>query len=264
MIPTFLFNISTTQGIPLNWHALFDVLAWVASGLTAWWVRRRWLSAAPTARTLPYLVSLIVGVCAGAYGLGTLNLWVAHALQSDPATAGMPTLGRSVLGALLGGGLSVEIFKRAAGYRESTGAVWALPFAVGVAVGRVGCQLAGLQDATFGTPTTVPWGIALEDGVVRHPVPLYEAAAMGLFAVMLALGLQSRRTWATKRGFALLALFYGLQRFGWECLKPLPAAVGPLSVMQVACLLLVAYGIWLWRSAGSGDGVERRGRMTTF
>ncbi|MCO4763243.1 MAG: prolipoprotein diacylglyceryl transferase [Myxococcales bacterium] len=218
-------------------HALFDILAWSLSAATAWWVRRHWLPATPTVRSLPYLASLIVGVCLGAYLLGSVNLLLA----------GQMRLGRSVLGALLGGSLTVEVYKRGIGLQASTGAIWALPFAVGVAVGRVGCQLSGLDDATFGIPSDVPWAIALADGIPRHPVALYESVMMGLFSIGLGWGLARRRVWATEGGFALLALFYGAQRFFWEGLKPFPQLLGPLSLMQLACLLLVGYGAWLWR-----------------
>ena len=49
--------------------------------------------------------------------------------------------------------------------------------AIGYAIGRIGCQLAG--DGDYGGPTDLPWGMAYPDGVVPtfekvHPAPLYE------------------------------------------------------------------------------------------
>jgi len=37
--------------------------------------------------------------------------------------------------------------------------------AIGVAIGRIGCYLAGLDDFTYGTPTALPWGHDFGDGV---------------------------------------------------------------------------------------------------
>jgi prolipoprotein diacylglyceryltransferase len=58
-----------------------------------------------------------------------------------------------------------------------------LPLAIGIAVGRLGCFFAGLDDFTYGTPTTLPWGHDFGDGIARHPVQLYESAAMAAFAI---------------------------------------------------------------------------------
>ncbi len=224
----------------MSWHALFDLLAWLSAGATGWWVRRRWLPAVPVGRSPAYLACLALGAAAGAYALGTANL----------ALAGQPRVGRSVLGALLGGALAVEAFKFAAGLRQPTGGPWALPFAVGVAVGRVGCHLSGLDDATFGVPAASSlaqsWAVDHGDGVLRHPVALYESLTLGSVALTLAWGLARQRPWATRRGFPLVVLVYALQRLGWEALKPFPPLVGPLSLMQLACVALAVYGLWLW------------------
>lgn len=52
--------------------------------------------------------------------------------------------------------------------------------AIGLGIGRIGCQLSG--DGDYGIATTLPWGMSYPQGVVPtqervHPAPLYEAAA---------------------------------------------------------------------------------------
>src|SRR5258707_11788923 len=64
-----------------------------------------------------------------------------------------------------------------------TGARFALRLAVGIAIGRIGCFLAGLDDFTYGTPTTLPFAHDFGDGIARHPVQLYESASMAAFAI---------------------------------------------------------------------------------
>jgi prolipoprotein diacylglyceryltransferase len=154
-------------------HALFDVIAWAAAAASLYWVTR-------TGRQFPasragdwrYIAVLVFGAGVGAVLLGTANLWLSQ----------QPGFARSIEGAIAGGILAVELYKRRAGISARTGARFALPLAVGVAVGRIGCFLAGLDDFTYGTPTAFPWGHDFGDGIARHPVQLYESAAMAAFA----------------------------------------------------------------------------------
>ncbi len=129
--------------------------------------------------------------------------------------------------------------------KGSTGAVFAGPLALGIAIGRWGCLFAGLADRTYGAPTRLPWGVDLGDGVPRHPVQVYESAAMLAFLGLYVAGLAARRDWAVRRGFYVFSIWYGAQRFLWEFLKPYPRLVGGLDLFQFVALGLIAYG-WLY------------------
>jgi prolipoprotein diacylglyceryltransferase len=176
------------------------------------------------------------GAGLGAYAFGTANLWLS----------GMPGVGRSIEGALAGGIVAVELYKRGAGIKARTGARFALPLAVGVAVGRIGCHFAGIEDFTHGTPTALPWGHDFGDGVSRHPVQLYESAAMAAFALVYVAQilkpqvLNRDRFWIGQ-GFYLAVGFYGLQRFAWEFIKPYGALIGPFTVFHLLSAALVIY-----------------------
>ena len=145
------------------------------------------------------------------------------------------------MGAIVG----VEIYKALRGVKGSTGGVFVGSFALGVVIGRLGCFFAGLADDTYGVPTRLPWGVDFGDGVFRHPVQLYESASMAAFLVFYLLALQGRRAWALRRGFYVMCIWYGTQRFLWEFLKPYPRLFGPFNVFHILCLGLVAYG-WLY------------------
>jgi phosphatidylglycerol:prolipoprotein diacylglycerol transferase len=82
--------------------------------------------------------------------------------------------GKTIVGALIFGLIAVELMKRYIGVRQSTGDLYAIPLALGIAIGRIGCFLTGLSDNTYGTPTTLPWAINFGDGIPRHPTQLYE------------------------------------------------------------------------------------------
>jgi prolipoprotein diacylglyceryltransferase len=215
-------------------HGAFDVLAWLTAGLAALWLTRVEKVTFPAVTTdLPYLAAILLGAGMGAYLFGTANMWLS----------GVPGLGRSIEGAVAGGIIAVELYKRAAGIRTRTGARFALPLAVGVAVGRIGCYLAGLDDFTYGTPTALPWGHDFGDGVMRHPVQLYESAAMAGFATVYVTAVRWRDPFVIDNGFYLAAGFYGAQRFGWEFLKPYGAVLGPLSLFHLLSLSILAYAI---------------------
>ena len=222
-------------------HQLFDVLAWSGGLGLGWWVQRRWLAAlpAPALRRHPlYFAAALTGAAVGAVGLGTLNM----------ALSGQAGVGRSVIGGLLGAILAVELYKACRGVAGSTGLVFVVPLAFGIAVGRVGCLLSGLDDFTYGTATDLPWGVDFGDGVVRHPVQAYESLAMLAWLAGFLAALSRGHPVMLRHGFALFVGWYGLQRFAWECLKPYGAVVGPLTVFHIACLGLILYsGLLIWR-----------------
>jgi phosphatidylglycerol---prolipoprotein diacylglyceryl transferase len=221
-------------------HALFDGLAWVTTAVLVVVLRRFFADLFPSsagARPRGYLIALIIGAGVGAYGLGTINSWLS----------GMEGFSRSIEGGLAGAIVGVELFKWRTGMSGRTAALFALPIAVGIAIGRVGCFLAGLEDFTYGTPTSLPWGHDFGDGILRHPVQLYEAGAMLVFALGYLPFLFRRDGWVLPNGFALFVLFYATQRFCIEYLKPYPDVVAGLTVFQVVCLAMVLYALVLLR-----------------
>jgi len=92
---------------------------------------------------------------------------------------------KTIVGGLIGGLIAVEIVKKIAGIRTPTGDLFAIPLCVGIAVGRIGCFLTGLDDGTFAVATTLPWGINFGDGIARHPTQLYEIVFLLVLAAVL-------------------------------------------------------------------------------
>jgi phosphatidylglycerol---prolipoprotein diacylglyceryl transferase len=224
-------------------HTIFDFLAWLSAALMGLWIQRRgWLSRTkrPTLSDHPgYFVALSLGAVAGAIALGGLNLGLAN----------RSPLGHSIAGAIFGGIIAVELYKRATGMTGSTGVRLVAPLALGVAVGRLGCFFSGLPDYTYGVSTTLPWGVDLGDGIVRHPVQLYESAAMLAFLAAFLAALAGQRAAVVRQGFYLFVAWYGTQRFVWEFLKPYPTLVGPLNLFHFVSIALVAYSIIMLRQS---------------
>jgi prolipoprotein diacylglyceryltransferase len=219
----------------IAWHTAFEVLAYFI-GVRLFLRERRRLA-------LPVLVdrdqSLWIGVAAifGAALGAKLGYWIEDPLH---AFAGFPDWrhlleGKTIVGALLGGLIGVECVKRAIGAYGSSGDAFALPLLVGIAIGRIGCFLSGLDDHTFGTPTSLPWGVDFGDGIPRHPTQIYEIVYLvALGAVMLHFRSRFRRTGDMFRAFMAAYLAF---RLAIDFIKPMPFAYfGFLSGIQLLCL----------------------------
>lgn len=218
-------------------HILFDVFAWLAALCSAWYLfhwrfQERIASISQRAGT-GYFVALTTGGLAGAFGFGTLNV----------VLSGQPGVGRSILGGLCGAILLIELYKVVKGIRGSTGAVLAIPFCIAVAIGRIGCFQAGLDDFAYGVESSLPWAIDFGDGIKRHPVQLYEAGTMLLVAAAILIGIWRESLWLEANAFYVAIFAYGLQRFAWEFLKPYATVIGQLNVFHVLCLALLVYSV---------------------
>ena len=138
-----------------------------------------------------------------------------------------------------------------------TGLAAASPaLAIGHAIGRIGCFLVGDD---YGTPTTLPWGIAFPEGlpptsVPVHPTQLYEAAALAVLAVVL---FRLRRTGASDR--LILGTYLGAAgtiRFLIEFVRVNAPVAGPLTLAQLWSLALISAGAILLSRRGA-EPVQR-------
>lgn len=220
-------------------HHIGDLLAWSGAFLGGAWLHRRYPGAVQrlARQTEPsYFIHLAIGGVIGAWLFGSLN-----SMRSD-----VPTLSHSIAGALAGGIAAVEWWKWQRDIRTSTGTPFVIPISIGVVIGRWGCLFAGLDDGTFGLPTELPWAVDLGDGVGRHPVQIYESAAMLMFLLVYVAALRAGRAWPLRIGFHVLIIVYAAQRFVWEFLKPYPPVVGVFNTFHFLMLGLMGYGIcWI-------------------
>ena len=216
-------------------HSLFDVLALLAALAVFRWVP----VPAPATPRQPwqahphYHAVASLGATAGAYLVGSANLWLT----------GIDGVARSIEGALAGGILAIETLKVLARIRGSTGLRFVAPLAAAIAVGRIGCYRAGLDDMTYGVTTTLLWGLDFGDGVPRHPVQLYESAAMALFLAAFLWSLRRGNALMLRAGFYIFIGVYAGQRFLWEFLKPYGTVIGPFNLFHLLSAALVAYAV---------------------
>lgn len=165
--------------------------------------------------------------------------------------------GKTILCGIVGGYFGVELAKWTLDITIKTGDTFAVPVAVGVAIGRVACFLGG---CCYGTPTSLPWGIPFAqsgDLLPRHPTQLYEAAFH--FALAGLLFLFQRRGWFDKQLIKLYILAYLLYRFITEFIRPEARLQFGLTGYQWACLALAPLFAWLWwRDSRSGEALAER------
>jgi phosphatidylglycerol---prolipoprotein diacylglyceryl transferase len=194
-------------------HFALETLAYFV-GARLYWQQARGTPQPPMGDRLLLLGCVLMGAL-----FGSKALHLAHHLdwlldQHDPQAW---LAGKSILGGFLGGTLGAEIGKQLIGWRPATGDGWVLPITVGLAIGRLGCQLSGTWDQTYGIPTTLLWGWDYGDGIARHPTALYE-----ILLVIIAWSL-TRLTMLQGHPGARFALFFGLYcliRLLLEFLKP--------------------------------------------
>ncbi|HIW31298.1 MAG TPA: prolipoprotein diacylglyceryl transferase, partial [Candidatus Paenibacillus intestinavium] len=170
--------------------------------------------------------------------------------------------GKTIVGGLLGGLIGVELMKKRIGITRSTGDDMTLPLIMGIAIGRIGCFLTGLDDHTYGTPTTWITAIDFGDGIPRHPTQLYEILFLLLLATLLlsykhqlrkrqSLATTSPKTLPNGAIFQLFMTSYLTFRFAIDFIKPTPHPYFGLNNMQIACLVaLIYYGSLLYQWIG--------------
>lgn len=147
----------------------------------------------------------------------------------------LETAGKTIIGALFGAYLGVEIVKPMVGLRGSTGDALALALPLALGIGRLGCLLGG---CCYGTPASFALSVHIA-GADRHPVQLYEAA-LDFALAGAVLWLRGR---VTRPGelFKLTLIGYAVIRILVDPWRGDPRIfLGPWSAVQLACAAGIA------------------------
>lgn len=204
------------------------------------------------ARVMDLGILVIVGALVGA----KLLLFVVefHHILEDPAF--IWTLLRSA--GVFYGGLLLAVVAAFWFMRRHRMPLWttcdafAPGIALGQAVGRIGCLLAG---CCYGEPTDLPWGVTFTDPIAAanvgtpldvavHPTQLYESGAV--LAIMgILLVLERRGRMFPGQLFWSYLLLYPLARFAIEFFRgdPRGTVFDLLSTSQFVSVLLIPLSI---------------------
>ncbi len=159
---------------------------------------------------------------------------------SAPSAAGLvPLGGRTVLGGILGGWLAVEYVKHRAAFRGATGDRFALPLAIALAAGRVGCTLRGCCEGVRIDATSPLARVSLAlHGEARFPAALVEGWFHGLAAIALVAA--TARDAAPGARLAIYLAVYAVVRFALERARDHPSIALGLTYYQLLAIALFA------------------------
>jgi phosphatidylglycerol:prolipoprotein diacylglycerol transferase len=213
-------------------HLFFELLAYALAGFVYWRHRRVRGDHVSTESRWALAAAAVVGAVFGS----RLLFWFEDPQRTLTQLTNLQYLagGQTIVGGLIGGWIGVEWQKRRIGIREPTGDLFAIPVALGAAVGRIGCFLSGLPDGTYGLPSSMPWAIDLGDGIPRHPTALYESAFM--FAAVWWL-MRIERKAARGEVFLGLITAYLAFRLVVDFWKPGVSLLAGLTAIQLACIV---------------------------
>ncbi len=144
--------------------------------------------------------------------------------------------GKTVLGGIAGGYLSVMLAKRLLGIRRPTGDLFAVAICAGEAVGRWGCFFGG---CCYGRPTHLPWAVWQHEAY-RHPTQIYlSLASLAILLMLLTLECRPQLSGTSRGNSSVL----------WHPLHPLPE--NTIFYVQGALYCVARFCIEFWRDNGS-------------
>jgi len=236
------------------WHPVFEAAAYVAGYLVFRHQRARQGDVIDESQRWTVLAGAALGALAGSRLLGLAEQWptVLAAYRAQRLLQLLITPGgKTIVGGLLGAWIGAEIAKKFSGIHSRTGDLFALPLCFGIAIGRVGCLVAGLADDTYGKPTSLPWAVDLGDGIGRHPVQVYEI----LFLTLLAFVVTSKRAMPQGARFRIFLTSYLAWRLAIDFLKPQPLVYG-LNLIQWSCVVGLIVLALDWRLGLAANAAE--------
>lgn len=143
---------------------------------------------------------------------------------------------KTVLGGLIGGLFGVELVKRIIGEKKATGDLFVYPIILSLIIGRLGCFSMGVYEETYGNETHFITGMNLGDGIMRHPVTLYEIIFL-IFTWIFIKAQSKKFTLANGAVFKIFLTSYFIFRFFCDFLKPVYTVFWGLSTIQLTCVL---------------------------
>jgi phosphatidylglycerol---prolipoprotein diacylglyceryl transferase len=219
-------------------HAITEVLAFFIGFRYFVFLKKKQGDSIKTENRMWILIGAIFGSLIGSRLIGSLerpyelfltkNIWLY--IYSN----------KTVLGGFLGGLFGVELIKKIIGEKHSSGDLFTYPIILALIIGRVGCFSMGVYEQTFGTVTTFFTGINLGDGLLRHPVSLYEMVFLFLLWIVLT-KIEKKYILAEGARFKIFMIAYCVYRFSQEFIKPsYPVLVG-LSTIQLTSIIGFIY-----------------------
>ncbi len=224
-------------GIKINVHLITEYLAFFIAFRYYIRLRKSSNDSLSNKNRLSIILGAIVGAFIGSRFIGFLeNPLIEYNVRNLVQLLNT----KSIMGGLFGGLIGVEISKKIIGEKQSSGDLFTYPIIIGIIIGRIGCFLSGVNEFTYGKKTLFITGMNLGDGIMRHPIALYEIA----FLVLLFFFSKKINFQAQKESGLLFKVFmisYFTFRFAIEFIKPNIYYVFGLSSIQWLCITCWIY-----------------------
>jgi len=233
-------------GVKINMHLVLEYLAFFVAFRYYVLLRKKSTDSISSNNRL----SIIIGAIFGALLLSRLIAFFENpTLHYEQGWLSILN-NKTIMGALFGGLLGVELAKKIIGEKQSSGDLFTLPIIFGIIVGRIGCFLAGIKEFTYGIETTSFLGMNLGDGLQRHPIALYEILFLVLLFIFIKRLQKQPNRFENGMHFKIFMISYFALRFFIEFIKPNTFFVLGLSSIQLLCLIC-----WLYYSKTLQKGI---------
>jgi len=226
------------SGYTVNLHLIFETLAFVIGFRYFLFLRKR---SGDTYSDIKRINILIAGAAGALIGSRLLAILEAPSLFLDsPYPILFLLSNKTIVGALLGGLLCIEIVKKWMKISYSSGDLMTYPLILAMFIGRIGCFTAGIRETTYGRATDFFMAMDLGDGILRHPLVLYEM----IYLVLLTLAFRITERYYTFRDgyrFQFFLISYLIFRLWAESLKDKQDYILGLGAIQIACCIGLLY-----------------------
>ena len=245
--PSLVYALNNIVHFPINFHigsatisahAIMETLAFFTGFRYFLYLRKKKGDPYSSSSRIWVIIGAIFGALVGSRLIGALE---------RPDELGRATHlfsyifnNKTVVGGFLGGLAGVEMIKKIIGEKKASGDLFVYPMILALIIGRIGCFSMGVYEEAYGVQSGLPWAMDLGDGLLRHPVALYEI----FFLLFLWAGLKwLQKTVALESGalFKLFMISYLLFRFTLEFIKPHVIIFIGLSTIQLTCLAGLIY-----------------------
>ncbi len=147
---------------------------------------------------------------------------------------------KTIVGALLGGLLMVEVTKKIIHEKTSSGDLFVYPLILAMMIGRLGCFTSGVHEDTYGVQTNFFLGMNLGDGLRRHPVTLYEIAFLAILCIVLK-AIEKKVQLVNGYRYQFFMIAYLIFRILLDFIKPHYTYFLGLGTIQLCCVLGLFY-----------------------
>lgn len=224
-------------GFSINIHLILEYLAFFVAFRYYVVLRRKSNDVISSTNRLSIILGAAIGALIGSRLIGYLENPIFEITKENVIQL-LNT--KTIMGGLFGGLLGVEFTKKRINETNSSGDLFVFPIILGIFIGRIGCFLSGIKEFTYGKKTTSFFGMDLGDGILRHPVALYELVFLVILFFFLK-QMQDKVTFKNGDLFRWFMISYFTFRFFIEFLKPNVFYTLDLSTIQILCIICLLY-----------------------